>query len=105
MAQFLHEAARASLSTLRPVLVMLGAHARPPLRSPACCQWKPDGRCTCCFGVSQPLRLLRGWGYGCAPEALLPSLPRYRKNLKALYVVHPTNFIKVLWGFFKPFIR
>ncbi|XP_012783677.2 rho GTPase-activating protein 8 [Ochotona princeps] len=29
---------------------------------------------------------------------------KYRKNLKALYVVHPTNFIKVLWGFFKPFI-
>ncbi|XP_075408721.1 rho GTPase-activating protein 8 [Tenrec ecaudatus] len=29
---------------------------------------------------------------------------KYKKNLKALYVVHPTNFIKVLWGIFKPFI-
>ncbi|XP_073070109.1 rho GTPase-activating protein 8 isoform X1 [Manis javanica] len=27
---------------------------------------------------------------------------KYRKNLKALYVVHPTNFIKVLWNIFKP---
>ncbi|XP_057342277.1 rho GTPase-activating protein 8 [Manis pentadactyla] len=25
-----------------------------------------------------------------------------RKNLKALYIVHPTNFIKVLWNIFKP---
>ncbi|XP_008579064.1 PREDICTED: rho GTPase-activating protein 8 isoform X2 [Galeopterus variegatus] len=29
---------------------------------------------------------------------------RYKKNLKALYVVHPTNFIKVLWNIFKPLI-
>uniref|UniRef100_UPI00358F0D72 rho GTPase-activating protein 1-like isoform X1 n=2 Tax=Myxine glutinosa TaxID=7769 RepID=UPI00358F0D72 len=29
---------------------------------------------------------------------------KYKKNLKALYVVHPTNFIRVLWMFFKPFI-
>nr|XP_060515440.1 rho GTPase-activating protein 8 [Panthera onca] len=29
---------------------------------------------------------------------------RYKKNLKALYVVHPTNFIKVLWTIFKPLI-
>lgn len=29
---------------------------------------------------------------------------KYRKNLKALYVVHPTNFIKVLWNIFKPLI-
>ncbi|PAV81076.1 hypothetical protein WR25_24854 [Diploscapter pachys] len=29
---------------------------------------------------------------------------RYKKNLKALYVVHPTRFIRILWGFFKPFI-
>uniref|UniRef100_A0ABI7YXC4 Rho GTPase activating protein 8 n=1 Tax=Felis catus TaxID=9685 RepID=A0ABI7YXC4_FELCA len=28
----------------------------------------------------------------------------YKKNLKALYVVHPTNFIKVLWTIFKPLI-
>lgn len=29
---------------------------------------------------------------------------KYKKNLKALYVVHPTNFIKVLWNVFKPLI-
>ncbi|XP_045867154.1 rho GTPase-activating protein 8 isoform X1 [Meles meles] len=29
---------------------------------------------------------------------------RYKKNLKALYVVHPTSFIKVLWTLFKPLI-
>ncbi|KAM4677438.1 rho GTPase-activating protein 8 [Discoglossus pictus] len=29
---------------------------------------------------------------------------KYKKNLKALYVVHPTNFIKVLWKIFKPII-
>ncbi|NP_001016951.1 rho GTPase-activating protein 8 [Xenopus tropicalis] len=29
---------------------------------------------------------------------------KYKKNLKALYVVHPTNFIKVLWNIFKPII-
>uniref|UniRef100_A0A2K5JXB9 Rho-GAP domain-containing protein n=1 Tax=Colobus angolensis palliatus TaxID=336983 RepID=A0A2K5JXB9_COLAP len=28
----------------------------------------------------------------------------YKKNLKALYVVHPTSFIKVLWNIFKPLI-
>ncbi|KAK3098771.1 hypothetical protein FSP39_022963 [Pinctada imbricata] len=29
---------------------------------------------------------------------------KYKKNLKAMYLVHPTNFIKILWGIFKPFI-
>ncbi|XP_036153868.1 rho GTPase-activating protein 8 isoform X1 [Myotis myotis] len=29
---------------------------------------------------------------------------KYKKNLKALYVVHPTSFIKVLWTVFKPLI-
>lgn len=28
----------------------------------------------------------------------------YKKNLKALYLVHPSKFIKILWGIFKPFI-
>lgn len=28
----------------------------------------------------------------------------FRKNLKRLYVVHPTWTIKVVWNFFKPFI-
>lgn len=29
---------------------------------------------------------------------------KFRKNLKRLYVVHPTWTIKVIWNFFKPFI-
>ncbi|XP_021340413.1 rho GTPase-activating protein 1-like isoform X2 [Mizuhopecten yessoensis] len=29
---------------------------------------------------------------------------KYKKNLKALYLVHPTRFIKILWNVFKPFI-
>uniref|UniRef100_F1L440 Rho GTPase-activating protein 1 n=1 Tax=Ascaris suum TaxID=6253 RepID=F1L440_ASCSU len=29
---------------------------------------------------------------------------RYKKNLKALFLVHPTRFIRVVWGIFKPFI-
>ncbi|XP_060759083.1 rho GTPase-activating protein 8-like isoform X2 [Neoarius graeffei] len=29
---------------------------------------------------------------------------KYKKNLKALYVVHPTNFIRILWNVFKPLI-
>ncbi|KAI6196886.1 Rho GTPase-activating protein 1 [Aphelenchoides besseyi] len=28
----------------------------------------------------------------------------YKKNLKALYIVHPTRFIRILWTVFKPFI-
>ncbi|CAH8594029.1 unnamed protein product [Schistosoma turkestanicum] len=28
----------------------------------------------------------------------------FRKNLKALYIVHPTTGIKILWALFKPFI-
>uniref|UniRef100_A0A4W4H6H4 Rho GTPase activating protein 8 n=1 Tax=Electrophorus electricus TaxID=8005 RepID=A0A4W4H6H4_ELEEL len=29
---------------------------------------------------------------------------KYKKNLKALYVVHPTNFIRIIWNLFKPLI-
>ncbi|XP_052808782.1 rho GTPase-activating protein 1-like isoform X2 [Mya arenaria] len=29
---------------------------------------------------------------------------KYKKNLKALYIVHPSNFIKILWNIFKPLI-
>ncbi|XP_030296466.1 rho GTPase-activating protein 8 isoform X2 [Sparus aurata] len=29
---------------------------------------------------------------------------KYKKNLKTLYVVHPTNFIRILWNIFKPLI-
>jgi len=28
----------------------------------------------------------------------------FKKNLKSLYIVHPTTFIKVVWNFFKPVI-
>lgn len=38
-------------------------------------------------------------------ESSYLSLLRYKKNLKALYVVHPTNLIKALWNIFKPLIR
>ena len=30
---------------------------------------------------------------------------KYKKNLKALYLVHPTNFIRVVYNLFKPVIR
>lgn len=30
---------------------------------------------------------------------------KYKKNLKALYLVHPTNFIRVVYNVFKPAIR
>ncbi len=30
---------------------------------------------------------------------------KYKKNLKALYLVHPTNFIRIVWNVFKPAIR
>lgn len=30
---------------------------------------------------------------------------KYKKNLKALYLVHPTSFIKVVWQLFKAVIR
>lgn len=32
-------------------------------------------------------------------------LSRYKKNIKALYIVHPTMFIKTLLILFKPIIR
>lgn len=28
----------------------------------------------------------------------------YKKNLKQLYIVHPTQFIKIVWKLFQPFI-
>lgn len=39
-----------------------------------------------------------------SPERLL-CLCRYKKNIKALYIVHPTMFIKTLLILFKPIIR
>ena len=43
----------------------------------------------------------------------LPNIPsifqvldrRYKKNLKSFFIVHPTNFIRVVYNFFKPIIR
>ncbi|XP_034382179.1 rho GTPase-activating protein 8-like isoform X3 [Cyclopterus lumpus] len=32
------------------------------------------------------------------------SFFRYKKNLKSLYVVHPTSFIRIVWNLFKPLI-
>jgi len=29
---------------------------------------------------------------------------KYKKNMKALYIVHPTTFIRVLWNLFRPFL-
>ncbi|XP_041636773.1 rho GTPase-activating protein 8-like [Cheilinus undulatus] len=29
---------------------------------------------------------------------------KYKKNLKTLFVVHPTNFIRIVWNIFKPLI-
>lgn len=29
---------------------------------------------------------------------------KYKKNMKTLYVVHPTNFIRIVWNLFKPLI-
>lgn len=30
---------------------------------------------------------------------------KYKKNLKALYLVHPTGFVKILYQLFRPYIR
>lgn len=30
---------------------------------------------------------------------------KYKKNLKNLYLVHPTNFIRIVWQIFKPALR
>lgn len=38
------------------------------------------------------------------PEFLF-CLHRYKKNIKALYIVHPTMIIKTLLILFKPIIR
>uniref|UniRef100_A0A8C6Y5H4 Rho GTPase activating protein 8 n=1 Tax=Naja naja TaxID=35670 RepID=A0A8C6Y5H4_NAJNA len=29
---------------------------------------------------------------------------KYKKNLKALYIVHPTNFIRIIWNVFRPLL-
>ncbi len=35
----------------------------------------------------------------------LPCTFRYKKNLKRLYIVHPTTFVKFMMGLFRPVIR
>ncbi|KAB0350777.1 hypothetical protein FD754_015634 [Muntiacus muntjak] len=47
-------------------------------------------------GLAEPRRGARGAASGKAAG--------YKKNLKALYVVHPTNFIKILWTILKPLV-
>lgn len=32
------------------------------------------------------------------------EISRYKKHLKALFLVHPTTFIRIVWNIFKPFI-
>ena len=34
-----------------------------------------------------------------------PPPPRYKKNIKKAYIVHPTNFIRIMMTLFKPIIR
>lgn len=41
----------------------------------------------------------------CLSPKRLFCLCRYKKNIKALYIVHPTMFIKTLLILFKPIIR
>lgn len=40
-----------------------------------------------------------------AHASLAVCVLRYKKNIKALYIVHPTMFIKTLLILFKPIIR
>ncbi|XP_077932850.1 rho GTPase-activating protein 8 isoform X2 [Halichoerus grypus] len=56
------------------------------------------------FGGVSWLSVLCPIGKGLLPHFAVIYLTPYKKNLKALYVVHPTNFIKVLWTIFKPLI-
>ncbi|XP_074644826.1 rho GTPase-activating protein 8-like isoform X2 [Tubulanus polymorphus] len=52
------------------------------------------------FGLNSKNKPSFGW----LREAYREFDRKYKKNLKALYLVHPTNFIKFLWGLFKPLI-
>eukprot|EP00075_Anas_platyrhynchos_P016849 XP_027306102.1 rho GTPase-activating protein 8 isoform X7 [Anas platyrhynchos] len=76
-------------------------------RRPRASSRRPEAPCL------RPSPLLRPPTGEASPEACCwptggPAVPacrapaRYKKNLKALYVVHPTNFIKILWNIFKP---
>ncbi|XP_029424979.1 rho GTPase-activating protein 8 isoform X2 [Nannospalax galili] len=52
------------------------------------------------YGLSSQNKPSLGW----LQNAYKEFDRKYKKNLKMLYVVHPTSFIKVLWNIFKPLI-
>ncbi|NXV72226.1 RHG08 protein, partial [Atlantisia rogersi] len=56
------------------------------------------------FGLLFRLCNARKFHEGSVLFLICLQLTEYKKNLKALYVVHPTNFIKILWNIFKPLI-
>jgi len=47
--------------------------------------------------------LFRGGGLELSPDTL-PQHPRYKKNLKALYIIHATSFVKTVLTLLRPFI-
>ncbi|KAF5402420.1 Rho GTPase-activating protein 1 [Paragonimus heterotremus] len=52
------------------------------------------------FGLTNKNKPRLGW----LVQAYRTLDRNFRKNLKALYIVHPTTGIKILWSLFKPFI-
>lgn len=53
------------------------------------------------YGLSSANKPTLGWLW----QAYKQFDRKYKKNLKALYLVHPTNFIRIVWQIFKPAIR
>ena len=51
------------------------------------------------------VRVVEVIGDSCSYGKHCSRIARYKKNLKALYLVHPTNFIKIMWNIFRPLIR
>ncbi|XP_035225614.1 rho GTPase-activating protein 1-like [Stegodyphus dumicola] len=52
------------------------------------------------YGLNSRNKLPLSWLW----EAYRAFGRKYKKNLKALYLVHPTNFIRFVWRLFKPVI-
>ncbi|CAL8075353.1 unnamed protein product [Calicophoron daubneyi] len=52
------------------------------------------------FGLTRSNKPSFGW----LVQAYRTLDRNFRKNLKALYIVHPTTGIKILWALFKPFV-
>lgn len=52
------------------------------------------------YGLNSKNKLPLSWLW----EAYKAFGRKYKKNLKALYLVHPTNFIRFVWRLFKPVI-